>query len=223
MDHIELAAQDIHRFVAERVANPADAADIAQETLLFAWTNLKVSSADQIRGWLFTIAGNLIVDYDRARTEIAVTAMDSAADAEKEPALQIPAEPIVAKCDFRRRVNGWLRRCDQLLDPGQHVAVLLSDIYEYCDKDSAAMLKMSVPSFKLLLHRSRARLRQFGAVATAPFGVRRPRGSVVCHLNPTELRSLRRTLVAGISYAMTGLILITEFVGVDLLDVLFDL
>ena len=221
MDHIELAAQDIHRFVSERVANPADAADIAQETLLFAYTNLRVSSGDQIRGWLFTIAGNLIVDYDRARTEISVTAMDSAADAERESALQIPAEAIVAKCDFRQRVNGWLRHCEQLLDPGQHVAVLLSDIYEYCDKDSAAMLKMSVPSFKLLLHRSRARLKAFESVsASAPVAVRKRGNGVVSHLDATELRSLRQTLVAGIRYAMTALILISDFINVDVLNVL---
>jgi RNA polymerase sigma factor (sigma-70 family) len=223
VDQIELAAEDIHRFVSQRVANRADAADIAQETLLIGCAKLHTFRGE-IRGWLFAIAGNLIVDYDRARTEVHLIAMDPAADDEKESALQIPAEAVVAKCDFRRRLNGWLRRCDQLLDPGQQVAVLLADIYEYCDKDSAAMLKMSVPSFKLMLHRSRARLREFKAVAaTAPVAVRRPRAGVVSHLNATELRSLRRTLVDGIRHAMTIFILISDFIDVDLLDLLFDL
>jgi RNA polymerase sigma-70 factor (ECF subfamily) len=224
VDQIELAAGEIHRFVSQRVANRADAADIAQETLLIACAKLHTFRGDQIRGWLFAIAGNLIVDYDRARTQIHLIAMDPAADDEKESALQIPAEAVVAKCDFRRRLNGWLRRCDQLLAPGQQVAVLLADIYDYCDKESAAMLKMSVPSFKLMLHRSRARLREFETVAAAaPVAVRKPRAGVVCHLNAIELGSLRRTLVDGIRRAMTVIVLMSDFVDLDLLDLLFDL
>jgi DNA-directed RNA polymerase specialized sigma24 family protein len=210
--------------VSERVTNRADAADIAQETLLIACAKLHTFRGRQIRGWLFAIADDLIVDYDRARTEVHLIAMDPAADDEKESALQIPAEAVVAEWDFRRRLNGWLRRCAQLLDPGQQVAVLLADIYDYCDRDSAAMLKMSVPSFKLLLHRSRANLRTFGAAAaTAPVAVRRPGTGVVCHLDATELRSLRRTLVNGIRRALTVLVLMSDFIELDLLDLLCDM
>jgi RNA polymerase sigma factor (sigma-70 family) len=224
VDQIELAADDVHRFVSQRVANRADAADIAQETLLIAWTELRILRGEQIRGCLFAIAGNLIDDYNRARTQADLLAIDPVADDRKAFARQASADAVVAKCDFRRRLHGWLRRCNQLLDPGEQVAVLLTDVYEYRNRDSAALLNMSVPSFKLLLHRSRARLKEFDAAAgTAPVAVRRKAAGVVCRLNATDLRSLRRTLVAGICRAMTTFVLICDSIDFELLDVLFDL
>jgi RNA polymerase sigma factor (sigma-70 family) len=225
VDQIERAAADVHRFVSQRIANRADAADISQETLLIACAKLHTFRGEQIHGWLFAIARNLIADYYRSRSQVHLIAMDPATDDESESALQIPAEAVVAKCDFRRRLNGWLHRCDQLLQPGQQVAVMLADIYEYRDKDSAAMLRMSVPSFKLLLHRSRARLKEFEKVApTAPVGIRHSKTGVTCHLAVSELRVLQQRLLEGIRLAtMTLWGLVSDFVDVEMMELLFDL
>ena len=82
-------------------------------------------------------------------------------------------------------------------------AVLLSDIYGYADKDSAAMLGMTVSSFKMLLHTSRARLEMFeGRAGRSRVAVRRSRIGVACHIHATKLRRLREYLVSGLQLAM---------------------
>jgi DNA-directed RNA polymerase specialized sigma24 family protein len=222
MHPIELAAVDVHRFVAERVANRADAADIAQETLLAAWATFQADRSGPIDEWLTAIARKRIADYDRARDRVHLVAIDSARDTEM--ALQIGADAVVARCECHRRVDGWLRRCAQLLRPGQHVAVMLADVYEYGDKDSAAMLRMSVPSFKLLLHRSRARLNAFGATAASSrVGVRMRNDGVVCHLDGAELRRLRQHLLNGIRIVTIWIWSVSDLIDFELLDLLFDL
>src|SRR5689334_11880638 len=118
MHPIELAAVDVHRFVAQHVANRADAADIAQETLLAAWATVPEVRGAPVDEWLFAIARKRIADYDRGRDRICLVAIDSARDT--ETALQIGADAVVARCECHRRVDGWLRRCAQLLRPGQH-------------------------------------------------------------------------------------------------------
>src|SRR5262249_4138208 len=216
MHPIELAAADVHRFVAERVANRADAADIAQETLLAAWAAFDADRGEPVDERLFAIARKRIAHYDRARTRINPVAVDAATPHESETA-------IVARCDCHRRVNGWLRRCAQLLRPGQQVAVMLADVYEYGDKDSAAMLRMSVPSFKLLLHRSRARLNTFATATSSRVGVRMRNDGVVSHLDGADLRRLRENLLDGIRFVMLWLWSISDLVDFELIDVRFEL
>jgi DNA-directed RNA polymerase specialized sigma24 family protein len=222
MHPIELASADVHRFVALQVANPADAADIAQETLLAGWATFPAAGVEPIDEWLFAIARKRIAHYDRSRHQVRLVAIETAAAHKKQTALQIGAD-AVDKCDCRRRVDGWLRRCAQLLRPGQHVAVMLADVYEYGDKDAAAMLHMSVPSFKLLLHRSRARLHAFGTTAASRVGVRMRTDGVVAHLDDADLRRLRRQLLNGIRLVTVWLWYVCDVVDFELLDLLFDL
>lgn len=223
MHPIEVAAADVHRFVAQRVANRADAADIAQETLLAGWAAFDTMRAEPVDDWLFAIARQRMAAYDRARQCIRLVAIDDAAAHKTETALQIGADAVVAKCECRRRVDRWLRRCAQLLRPGQQVAVMLADVYEYGDKDSAAMLRMSVPSFKLLLHRSRARLNAFGAATSSRVGVRMRTDGVVSHLNAAELHRLRKQLLDGIRFVTVWIWYLADLIDLELLDLLFDL
>jgi RNA polymerase sigma-70 factor, ECF subfamily len=226
MHPIEVAAADVHRFVAQRVANRADAADLAQETLLDGWATFDAIRAEPVDEWLFAIARKRMADYDRARQRIRLVAIDDATASRTETALQIGGDAIVARCECRRRVDGWLRRCAQLLRPGQQVAVILADVYEYGDKDSAAMLRMSVPSFKLLLHRSRARLKAFATPATAAasrVGIRMRGDGVISHLDDKDLRRLRARLLNGIRLVSMWLWYMCDLVDVELLDILFDI
>ena len=224
MHPIELAAADVHRFVARRVANRADAADIAQETLLDAWATLHTIPGEPIDESVFAIARKRIAHYDRSRQRIHPVVIDPLSVHETETALQTRADVVPATCDCHRRVAGWLRRCTQLLRPGQQVAVMLADVYEYGDKDSAAMLRMSVPSFKLLLHKSRARLNAFGTTAaSARVGVRMRNDGVVSHLDGAELRRLRQHLLNGMRFVTMWIWYMADLIDFELLDLLFDL
>ena len=182
-DHVhrlQLSAADaaeVHRFVARRVANAADAADIAQQTLLRACAKLGSFRGPNRSAWLLTIARHLIVDHFRAQRRARFVSVEAEL-AETEPRLQTPAEAVLAVCERRERLECWLNCITHRLRPEEQVAVLLADIYGHRDKESASVMGLNLPSFKLLLHGARARLHgiaggncmlvsEFGAAARA--------------------------------------------------------
>jgi len=150
------AAAEVHRFVARRVRNLDDAADIAQQTLLLACAKRSTCRAENASAWLFTIARHLIVDHYRARSRVRFQEVGALADT--EPALRTAPDAVLAICQHRERLNCWVNCISRRLRLEEQVAVLLADVYGHRDKDSAAVLGMSLPSFKLLLHGARARL-----------------------------------------------------------------
>jgi RNA polymerase sigma-70 factor (ECF subfamily) len=236
LHRIERASADVHRFVSQRVANRADAADISQETLLAACAKLSTFRGENLNAWLYAIARNLIIDYYRSQGRFQFVTVEPAPAGEVEPALQVPRDSVLAECEFRQRLNAWLDSCARGLDLDQQVAVLQSDIYDYRDKDSAAMLRMSVPSFKLLLHSARARLKEIGSAGRheristrggdmpAPPAQRRYRLGVSCHLGATELAALQRKLMDGLKLAaFYTFVLVQDFLDLELIELLIDL
>lgn len=236
LQRIERASPDLHRFVSQRVANRADAADLSQEALLIACAKLPSFRGDNLNAWLYAIARNLIIDYYRSQgrfTFVAVTPTEG----ETEPALRIPHDAVLAECEFRQRLSSWLDCCANSLDLEEQVAVLQSDVYDYRDKDSAAMLRMSVSSFKLLLHGARARLKDLGSSGVlsprntsrggalpAPPGQQRYRLGVSCHLGASELAALQRKLVDGLKMAAFSACLFAhQAIGLEIIDVLFNM
>jgi RNA polymerase sigma-70 factor, ECF subfamily len=150
------AAKPVHLFVARRVRNPDDAADIAQQALLVACAKRDTCQNQNASGWLFAIARNLIVDYYRARGRSRFVEASSLADT--EPALQTAPDAVHVTCQQRERLSRWVDCMNRNLPLEEQVAVLLADVYGHWDRDSAAELGLSLPSFKLLLHRARTRL-----------------------------------------------------------------
>ncbi|WP_345751458.1 sigma-70 family RNA polymerase sigma factor [Microbacterium rhizophilus] len=61
-------AGSLWRYVVSLTGRPADADDIVQETLLRAWRTEGILDEDpeQLRGWLFTVARNLVIDQARS-------------------------------------------------------------------------------------------------------------------------------------------------------------
>jgi RNA polymerase sigma factor (sigma-70 family) len=156
VQRIESSAADVHRFVARRVANPVDAADIAQQTLLVACAKLDTCRGDNVLPWLFTIARHQIVDHYRVTKRVRF--VEAAALAEIEPALQTQPDVVQVAYECRQKLGTWVSCITRRLRLEEQVAVLLADVYGHRDRDSAAELGLSLPSFKLLLHRARARL-----------------------------------------------------------------
>ncbi len=152
-------AAELHRFVARFVANLADAADIAQQTLLLACAELSTCRGENLSPWLFAIARHLIVDHYRAQNRFRFVEVVAALE-EAEPALQTPADAVLAAGECRERLRSLLDFITRGVCLEHQVAVLLADVYGHRDKHSAAVLRMSVPCFKLLLHGARARLRE---------------------------------------------------------------
>jgi RNA polymerase sigma-70 factor, ECF subfamily len=209
----ELSATDVSRvygFVAGRVANRADAADIAQQTLLLACAKRDTWRGQSYSGWLLAIARHLIADHYRAKKRFCFVDVDALQD--KSPALQTPFENACLH-EHNERLTRWIDGITRRLRPEEQVAVLLADVYAYRDKDSAAILRMSVPCFKLLLHRARARLKE----ATDTRGTALEyRTGVTCRLGRSELLALRNRLQEGLRQMM-GRILskLWPFIGFD--------
>jgi RNA polymerase sigma factor (sigma-70 family) len=213
-------AADVHRFVARRVANFADAADIAQQTLLLACSKIHTCEGPNLSPWLFAIARNLIVDYYRARGRVSF--VEVAAVAETEPALRTRPGAALTTYENRQRLSGWLRRVTRL-HPEQQVALVLAEVYGHQDKESAALLRMSVPSFKLLLHGARARLAEIAGAGGPSVGgatvadrddharledeERRPcRLGVTCRLSAPALLSLLAHLLDQMTFCVSWIL-----------------
>lgn len=192
---------ELHHFVARRVGNFADAADIAQQTLLVACAEIGTFHGGNLSRWLLTIARHLIVDHYRAENRFQFE--EVAALQERESALRIPLDSVLAVAECRERLRLLLECITQRIYLEQQVALLLADVCGYCDKYSAAVLRMSLPCFKLLLHGARARLRQMadsdGQVERSsgwPHGARLTRAlGVTCRLATSELLVLREKLL----------------------------
>ena len=218
---LSAAADEVHRFVARRVANHADAADIAQQTLLQALSRWGSCRAVSHRPWLYAIARHLIVDHYRARARFRF--VEAGALAGAEPTLQTRPDSVHEGCVARERMSCLQGCLTQRLPVEEQVAVLLADLHGHRDKESAGIVGMSLPSFKLLLHGARARLQETaggscllvgkttGTACERPANGRQYRGcepvrneaparraGVVCPLGREKLLALRRRLLDGL-------------------------
>jgi RNA polymerase sigma factor (sigma-70 family) len=157
---LERAAPEVHQFVAHRVPNFADAEDIAQETMLIACAKLSTFRGGDFQAWLLTIARHRIIDHYRAQRRSPFVDQDRAEEMESEEALHSPHASVCDTCHHRARLQCHLNCIRRRLGLAQQVAVMLADIYGHRDKDSAAFMALSVPSFKLLLHKARVGLQE---------------------------------------------------------------
>jgi DNA-directed RNA polymerase specialized sigma24 family protein len=199
------ASAELHLFIARHIHDPSDAADIAQQALLQAWTNLPNTEVEDPCKWLFAIGRNLIVDHFRlrGRAQFVESSIDDLT--ETEPMLQSQVDTFAAN-DHRQQLRALMTDIIGLPSYEHQVALLLADVHQRRDKSSAVTLRMSVSSFKLLLAGARAALRRkrgieaSGAPANdVPSDKERPlRLGVRCYLSRMEILSLRRELLGKI-------------------------
>jgi DNA-directed RNA polymerase specialized sigma24 family protein len=192
----EISADDVaslHAFVLRLVPEPADAADIAQQALLLACSDHGGSRIANVDAWLRCIARHLIIDHFRAGNRYtSVELRDALADS--EPILRTRADLPVAIRECRERIRSLLDDATGQLCLVHQIALLLSDVYGHCDKHSATLLRMSVPCYKLVLHRARSALRTSRPGRTHPAGWL----GVTCYLSTAQLVALRRELLEGL-------------------------
>jgi DNA-directed RNA polymerase specialized sigma24 family protein len=183
----------LHAFVLRLVPDPADAADIAQQALLVACSDHGGSRIANVDAWLRCIARHLIIDHFRAGNRYSsVELRDALADS--EPVLRTRADLPVAIRECRERICSLLDDATGQLCLVHQIALLLADVYGHCDKHSATLLRMSVPCYKLVLHRARSAVRASSPGPTHPAGWL----GVICPLSTAQLVALRRELVQGL-------------------------
>jgi len=183
----------VHAFVLLLVPDPADAEDIAQQVLLRAWSDRPQSRVANGEAWLRCIARHLIINHFHAGNRYSSVELGDAL-ADSEPVLRTRADLPIAIRESRERIRSLLDEATGQLCLVHQIALLLADVYGHSDKHSATVLRMTLPCYKLVLHRARSAAR-----ATRP-GPTRPAGrlGVTCYLSTPQLVALRRELLEGL-------------------------
>jgi RNA polymerase sigma-70 factor (ECF subfamily) len=131
------------------VRRPADAEDVAQESLLAAFEKLEsCRDPDRFRAWLLQIVRNRALNWlERRRLR------DVPAD---EPAPAVDLQPVsLPDAGLRERLS----RAMAQLSPPQRLVVLLHDTEGWTHKESAEHLRISVLMSRKHLFQARATLR----------------------------------------------------------------
>jgi len=189
----------LRRFVARRVKNADDAADISQQAMLLAYEERSTCDIESLSSWLFTVARHLIVDHFRSQNRFRFMVLRSAV-VDAEPALQTRPDLALVIAQCHEELGFLLHRIVRLTWLEHQVAVLMSDVYGYGDKHSATELRMSVPCFKLMLHGARLSLRHIShrsGSGIAPVCALRRLG-VTCGLPEPQLFAVRGMLLEGL-------------------------
>ena len=163
---------DVHNrltaFVAQRVDDPADVADLVQTVFLRVHQHMaSVADEQRLLPWLFQITRNAIADYYRApvrRREIGAVAPDGAVElpnarTESSP-LQLPDRHSSSDDDSGLRdLAGCVRPLVQLLPPPYREALTLVEFDGVPQVEVASQLGISVSGMKSRVQRGRAMLR----------------------------------------------------------------
>lgn len=133
----------LHRFLVGRLASPADADDVAQETLLRAFENIdRYDPARPFQTWLFTIGSRLAINHGQS----AARRKELSAQPDHEPSVQ-PAE-----------AQGVWRLARERLAAEPYRALWLRYARGYSVAEVERELGRSAVSTKVMLYRARRRL-----------------------------------------------------------------
>ena len=164
-------------FVAQRVDDPADVADLVQTVFLRVHQHMaSITDEQRLLPWLFQITRNAVADYYRApvrRREIAGVGPDgavelgaghgiaAAAGPSDDPEALHPADPRSASDDepAARELAGCVRPLLELLPPSYREALTLVEFDGMPQVEAASRLGISVSGMKSRVQRGRTMLR----------------------------------------------------------------
>jgi len=141
----------VHRYLTRLTASPADADELAQETLLRMWLHAESYRPGTVRltTWLHRIAHNLAVDELRKRRTEPLQESHIPADAGADPQAALAAS----------QAQSQLNQALDSLPANQRAALLLTRVQEFSSHDAATILGVSVHSVESLVARGRRTLR----------------------------------------------------------------
>jgi RNA polymerase sigma-70 factor (ECF subfamily) len=138
------------RFIAARVADPADAEDVLHDVLERAVARLpQLRRADSLHAWLYGIARNAIIDHYRRRARVRT---DGDTDLDRLPAPEPEAD---GAADLLACLEPMLRG----LDARDREVLTLADMHGVAQKDLPGRLGLSYSGAKSRVQRARHKLR----------------------------------------------------------------
>lgn len=147
--------------LAYRMLGDADlAADVAQDTFLSAYRNLRRYRGGVFAAWLLRIATNACYDVLRARQRRPTASIDALLHDEDHAPRQFedPGETPDER-SLRNELADEIQRALNQLDADQRLAIILSDIQGYSYDEISAATGWPLGTVKSRLSRGRAHLR----------------------------------------------------------------
>jgi RNA polymerase sigma-70 factor (ECF subfamily) len=137
--------------------NPADAEEVAQETLLKVFENFhQLRDPGAVRAWVFRVAKNACLMH-RRKSVFAPSAELSLEDS----AAELDAPGLSPDSEYLRgELRAVLNRVIAELPAPYRAVVLLRDLEELSTQETAGILDVSNDVVKTRLHRGRAAMRQ---------------------------------------------------------------
>jgi RNA polymerase sigma-70 factor (ECF subfamily) len=143
-------APRVHALARRMLADPAEAEDVTQETMLRLWRVAPDwrSGGARVSTWTHRVAANLCLDRLRRRPSVALDAIAEPAD---------PAPAPADRLDAAARRAALEAAIDALPDR-QRAAIVLRHFEERANPEIAAALGVSVEAVESLLARARRAL-----------------------------------------------------------------
>ena len=156
--------QDVAYTTALRLlANTSDAQDVAQESLVRAYTHIsELQENASFSAWLRRITVNLSLNALRRRGLLQFESLDADAGRNPQrsrgPSGQQPATPEDEA--LKGALQDEVKTLMQRLPPEQRVAVVLRDVYGYEVPEIADLQRCGLSAAKMRVQRGRAALRR---------------------------------------------------------------
>ncbi|MEW5851835.1 MAG: sigma-70 family RNA polymerase sigma factor [Myxococcota bacterium] len=183
----------IYRFGVRMCANPDDAQDVLQDTMLAVARNLhSFRGASSFSTWVYAIARSFCAKRHRPGRSVR------AADLDEEAAAEGVADPRRGPEDalLERRLQRSLEDAIAALEPMYRETLLLRDVEGLSAAETAEVLGLTVEAVKSRLHRARVAVRDAMAPALGTLDETPP--TAAC---PDILTTLSRHLEGEISPA----------------------
>jgi RNA polymerase sigma-70 factor, ECF subfamily len=143
--------------------NEADAEDVAQEAFLKAFRNLASFRGDsKFSTWLISITLNEARSQIRRKNAVPMVSLDEDPDepGSISPTLLRDWKEIPSEALERKEVRLMLQEAVAALPQNYREVFLLRDVEELSTSEAANVLKISVASLKVRLHRARIMLQK---------------------------------------------------------------
>jgi RNA polymerase sigma-70 factor (ECF subfamily) len=144
---------NLHRFIARRASNEADADDILQDVFVKIHANVgRVRDTTKLHSWVYQITRNAIIDYYRTRrTHLS---LDDSPDAFDIPKEETP-EADAGREEIMRCLNPMVER----LQSDYRKALLMADVQGVTQAEIAGDLNLSVSGAKSRVQRARGKMK----------------------------------------------------------------
>lgn len=144
----------IRRLFLQRATSPDDTDDLLQETFIKVYANLHRYSTEYTFGqWLYTIARNTHIDFERKRQEDISIDSKFSAPASNAPS---PEESLI-----NTQQRSQIERYIELLPQSYRQLFILRFIDDLSYEEIAERLDMPMGTVKTRIHRARERMCRF--------------------------------------------------------------